>query len=171
LPYKQPISTAALLQKIVNKEKDSDDLSSAVPTLKHIIVIDRSGSSIKHIHCNITIDYNTLVVKNQGSCFPVQGEIDPDDIINIQFTSGTTSSPKAACLTHRNILNNGYFVGEGMELTEHDIVCCPPPLYHCFGLVLGLLAVMTHGRNIFLFSFSRVRFCPDNRCFNRKGSC
>jgi fatty-acyl-CoA synthase len=70
------------------------------------------------------------------------------DPINIQFTSGTTGFPKGATLTHRNILNNGYFVGEAMQLTEHDRLCIPVPLYHCFGMVLGNLACLTHGATI-----------------------
>jgi fatty-acyl-CoA synthase len=68
-----------------------------------------------------------------------------DDPINIQFTSGTTGSPKGACLTHHNVLNNGFFIGEAMQLTEHDRLCIPVPLYHCFGMVLGNLAALTHG--------------------------
>lgn len=68
-----------------------------------------------------------------------------DDAINIQFTSGTTGAPKGATLTHHNILNNGFFVGEAMQLTEHDKLCIPVPLYHCFGMVLGNLACTTHG--------------------------
>lgn len=68
-----------------------------------------------------------------------------DDPINIQFTSGTTGSPKGATLTHHNILNNGFFVGEAMRLTERDRLCIPVPLYHCFGMVLGNLACVTHG--------------------------
>ena len=67
------------------------------------------------------------------------------DAINIQFTSGTTGFPKGATLTHRNILNNGFFIGEAMKLTEHDRLCVPVPLYHCFGMVLGNLACLTHG--------------------------
>ena len=67
------------------------------------------------------------------------------DAINIQFTSGTTGFPKGATLTHRNILNNGFFIGEAMKLTEADRLCIPVPLYHCFGMVLGNLAVLTHG--------------------------
>lgn len=88
----------------------------------------------------------------------------PGMVCNLQFTSGTTGTPKAAMLTHlsvpttplpRNILtdhsnlvNNGRFVGDRMRLTSRDIICCPPPLFHCFGLVLGLLAVVTHGASI-----------------------
>ncbi|MEN3371777.1 AMP-binding protein [Dechloromonas sp. ZS-1] len=68
-----------------------------------------------------------------------------DDAINIQFTSGTTGSPKGATLTHHNVLNNGYFVGEAMRLTAADRLCIPVPFYHCFGMVLGNLAAVTHG--------------------------
>ncbi len=68
-----------------------------------------------------------------------------DDPINIQFTSGTTGAPKGATLTHHNILNNGYFIGEAMRLSDRDRVCIPVPLYHCFGMVLGNLACITHG--------------------------
>ena len=72
----------------------------------------------------------------------------PDDPINIQFTSGTTGFPKGATLTHSNILNNGYFIGEAMKLTQEDRLCIPVPLYHCFGMVLGNLACITHGATI-----------------------
>jgi fatty-acyl-CoA synthase len=68
-----------------------------------------------------------------------------DDPINIQFTSGTTGYPKGATLTHHNILNNGFFIGEAMRLTPGDRLCIPVPLYHCFGMVLGNLAALTHG--------------------------
>ena len=71
--------------------------------------------------------------------------LQPDEAINIQFTSGTTGSPKGATLTHFNILNNGYFVGEAMRVTERDRVCIPVPFYHCFGMVLGNLCCITHG--------------------------
>jgi len=68
-----------------------------------------------------------------------------DDAVNIQFTSGTTGSPKGVTLTHHNILNNGYFVGRAMRLTETDRICIPVPLYHCFGMVMGNLAAVTSG--------------------------
>ena len=74
--------------------------------------------------------------------------LDPQEPINIQFTSGTTGFPKGATLTHGNILNNGYFIGEAMKLTEADRLCIPVPLYHCFGMVLGNLACLTHGATI-----------------------
>ena len=68
-----------------------------------------------------------------------------DDAINIQYTSGTTGFPKGATLSHHMILNNGYFIGEGVHYTEHDRVCIPVPFYHCFGMVLGNLACTSHG--------------------------
>jgi len=72
-------------------------------------------------------------------------ELSVDDQINIQYTSGTTGFPKGATLSHHNILNNGYFVGEMIEYTEADKVCIPVPFYHCFGMVMGNLACTSHG--------------------------
>jgi fatty-acyl-CoA synthase len=74
-----------------------------------------------------------------------EAELQFDDPINIQYTSGTTGHPKGATLTHHNILNNGFFVGEALRLTEQDRICIPVPFYHCFGMVLGNLACITHG--------------------------
>jgi fatty-acyl-CoA synthase len=75
----------------------------------------------------------------------VEASLQFDDPINIQYTSGTTGFPKGATLTHHNILNNGFFIGETLKYTERDRVCIPVPFYHCFGMVLGNLACTTHG--------------------------
>lgn len=75
----------------------------------------------------------------------IASKISFDDPTNIQFTSGTTGAPKGATLTHHNILNNGYFVGEALGLSAVDRVCIPVPFYHCFGMVMGNLACLTHG--------------------------
>ncbi|OBA78523.1 AMP-binding protein [Mycobacterium sp. 1164966.3] len=75
----------------------------------------------------------------------IAATLDPRDPINIQYTSGTTGSPKGATLSHRNILNNGYLVGELLEYTEADRICIPVPFYHCFGMVMGNLAATSHG--------------------------
>jgi fatty-acyl-CoA synthase len=74
-----------------------------------------------------------------------QAELQFDDPINIQYTSGTTGFPKGATLTHHNILNNGYFVGHGCRYTEEDRICIPVPFYHCFGMVMGNLGATSHG--------------------------
>jgi fatty-acyl-CoA synthase len=79
-----------------------------------------------------------------------EGELDFDEPINIQYTSGTTGFPKGATLSHHNILNNGFFIGEILGYTPEDRVCIPVPFYHCFGMVLGNLAVVSHGACIVL---------------------
>ncbi len=79
-----------------------------------------------------------------------EAALNPDDPINIQYTSGTTGSPKGATLSHTNILNNGYFVGEGCHYSADDRVCIPVPYYHCFGMVMGNLACTSHGAAIVL---------------------
>ena len=79
-----------------------------------------------------------------------QASLDFDEVINIQYTSGTTGFPKGAMLTHHNILNNGFWIGERMRLSHHDRLCIPVPFYHCFGMVLGNLACVTHGATMVL---------------------
>ena len=83
--------------------------------------------------------------RHRAQLAELAGKLQFDDPINIQFTSGTTGTPKGATLTHHNILNNGYFIGEAQRLSDRDRVCIPVPLYHCFGMVLGNLACITHG--------------------------
>ena len=75
----------------------------------------------------------------------IEATLTPDDAINIQYTSGTTGFPKGATLSHHNILNNGYFVGELCGYTENDRICIPVPFYHCFGMVMGNLGATSHG--------------------------
>ncbi|WP_431981220.1 AMP-binding protein [Streptomyces qinglanensis] len=75
----------------------------------------------------------------------IAGTLSADDPVNIQYTSGTTGFPKGATLSHHNILNNGYFVGELCRYTEADRICLPVPFYHCFGMVMGNLAATSHG--------------------------
>jgi len=82
---------------------------------------------------------------DDGELATLAASLDPDDAINIQYTSGTTGFPKGATLTHRNILNNGYFVGRGCGYGPADRVCIPVPFYHCFGMVMGNLGAVTHG--------------------------
>ncbi len=98
----------------------------------------------------------------------------PDDPINIQYTSGTTGFPKGATLSHRNILNNGFFVGEACGYTPADRVCIPVPFYHCFGMVLGNLACTTHGAAMVVPSAgfnaaAALRACEQERCTSLYG--
>ena len=96
-----------------------------------------------------TSDWDELLVAGDGTgndeLRARMADLGCDDAINIQYTSGTTGFPKGATLSHHNILNNGWFVGEGCAYTEADRVCIPVPFYHCFGMVLGNLAATTHG--------------------------
>jgi fatty-acyl-CoA synthase len=74
--------------------------------------------------------------------------LDCHDVINMQYTSGTTGFPKGVMLTHHNILNNGFHIGERQRFTEAERLCLPVPLFHCFGLVLGVMAILTHGATL-----------------------
>ncbi len=101
-------------------------------------------------------------------------ELSFDDPINIQFTSGTTGRPKGATLTHHNILNNGYFVGELLHYSEHDRICIPVPFYHCFGMVMGNLAAISHGAAIIIPSAAfdpaaTLRAVQQERCTSLYG--
>lgn len=78
----------------------------------------------------------------------VKLHVAPHDVVNMQYTSGTTGFPKGVMLTHVNILNNGFAIGECQKFTMHDKLCLPSPLFHCFGIVLGMMAVLTHGSTV-----------------------
>ena len=120
-----------------------NDLTSArLPQLKLVIRLGRSRTA----GClNFEDVMQRATASDRERLAQIAVELQPDDAINIQFTSGTTGSPKGATLSHYNILNNGYFVGRGIELTERDRICIPVPLYHCFGMVMGNLAAIVHG--------------------------
>ncbi|MFF3458910.1 AMP-binding protein [Streptomyces sp. NPDC002730] len=92
---------------------------------------------------DVLLDAAGTVTDEQLAAREVQ--LSCDDAINIQYTSGTTGFPKGATLSHHNILNNGYFVGESVGYTEQDRICIPVPFYHCFGMVMGNLAATSHG--------------------------
>ncbi len=113
-----------------------DKVAASVPTLERTLCFD-------------TDDWDDLL--DAGESVPVDtlrsrsAELEPDDPINIQYTSGTTGRPKGATLSHVNILNNARFVGAGCGYTEHDRIGIPVPFYHCFGMVMGNLAATVHG--------------------------
>ncbi|MGA4950563.1 AMP-binding protein [Streptomyces lydicamycinicus] len=101
-------------------------------------------------------------------------ELTADDPVNIQYTSGTTGFPKGATLSHRNILNNGYWVGETLAYTEQDRVCLPVPFYHCFGMVMGNLGATSHGACIVIpapafDAAATLRAVQDERCTSLYG--
>ena len=116
--------------------------AAKLPHLKHVI---RMGP----VKTSGMFNFDDICAGASADDFSVladlQGKLKPDDAINIQFTSGTTGNPKGATLSHCNILNNGYLTGEAMRLTPSDKLCIPVPLYHCFGMVLAVLACISHG--------------------------
>jgi len=121
--------------------------SKRLPALQSVIVIGADP----HKGCFSFEDIEGLATASHLAMLNViKSRLQFDDPINIQFTSGTTGSPKPATLTHHNIVNNAYFVGRGMRLTEEDVLCVPVPMYHCFGMVLGVLAATVHGSTIVL---------------------
>ena len=113
-----------------------------LPALRNVVLLDNENTPG-------VLGWNTLLdaatAEPAESLQRISAILNFDDPINIQFTSGTTGQPKGATLSHHNLLNNGFFVGEAMRLTEQDRLCIPVPFYHCFGMVLGNLACVTHG--------------------------
>ncbi|PAT37563.1 AMP-binding protein [Vandammella animalimorsus] len=119
-----------------------------LPFLRHVFWIDVPGQGQEQPGMQRFSELLATGDANDPQVAQVQAGLKNTDPINIQFTSGTTGFPKGATLTHRNILNNGFFIGECMKLTPEDRLCIPVPLYHCFGMVLGNLACITHGSAI-----------------------
>lgn len=127
--------------------------AARLPTLRTVVWIDAAGSGVagQGDEQPGMLRFSTLMARGDAQdarIDAIAAQLHNTDPINIQFTSGTTGFPKGATLTHRNILNNGFFIGECMRLTPEDRLCIPVPLYHCFGMVLGNLACLTHGSTI-----------------------
>jgi fatty-acyl-CoA synthase len=125
------------------KETKNSDYAAMVgevrgdlPELERVVWLDDPGWEELHAEGEAVFD---------AALTERQGELSPEQPINIQYTSGTTGLPKGATLSHRNILNNGYLVGQGCRYDQTDRICIPVPFYHCFGMVMGNLAVLTHG--------------------------
>ena len=114
-----------------------EETAAGNPTLTRVVYLDDEESWTGLLASGDTVAAEGLAVR--------EAELSATDPINIQYTSGTTGFPKGATLSHRNILNNGYFVGELCRYTEQDRVAIPVPFYHCFGMVMGNLACSTHG--------------------------
>ncbi|EPS39710.1 hypothetical protein H072_6525 [Dactylellina haptotyla CBS 200.50] len=154
LPFKPPRSNVDLLRDIIpgfegrSKSGTGRVETEVAPSLQNVVIVDNSAGRIDSSTFRYFSSYKNVFEDGGSNPAPLNIEMSPDDICNIQFTSGTTAMPKAASLTHINILNNGKFIGDRMRLTETDVVVCPPPLFHCFGCVLGYSACMTHGSAI-----------------------
>jgi acyl-CoA synthetase (AMP-forming)/AMP-acid ligase II len=147
LSRKPPRDNGELLRRICPGVDGTRNIESeAVPSLRQIVLVDNSAGRVNVKNMKAAVQFEDLLDGSQRA-LEDQG-LHKDDVVNIQFTSGTTSMPKAACLSHRSILNNGLQIGDRMLLTEHDVICCPPPLFHCFGCILGYMASATHGSSI-----------------------
>jgi fatty-acyl-CoA synthase len=142
-----------------------EEVAGDCPELREVIYLGEPG-------------WTDLIADGQAvpaSDLPAVAErLDMDDPINIQYTSGTTGFPKGATLSHHNILNNGYLVGEGCGYTAEDRICVPVPFYHCFGMVMGNLAASTHGACVVIPAagfdpVATLRAVRDERCTSLYG--
>jgi fatty-acyl-CoA synthase len=148
-PYKTT-DFAALLREVCPELEDSapGQLSAArLPQLRTVIALGAQSVGGANTWQQVMamaheVSPDLLAARQRSLNF--------DDAINIQYTSGTTGLPKGATLSHHSILNNGFFIGQRMRFTERDRLCIPVPFYHCFGMVLGNLACVTHGATMVL---------------------
>ena len=145
-----------------------------LPQLRSVVWIDEPGQADE---AGGVLRFSELLQRGRADdarLGAIAATLKATDPINIQFTSGTTGFPKGATLTHRNILNNGFFIGEAMRLSPADRLCIPVPLYHCFGMVLGNLACFTHGATIVypndgFDALSVLQAVQDERCTGLHG--
>lgn len=145
LPYRKPQSTRPVLDHVAEV--------AAVALGKIILVHSDPAEAPSHTPYG-TVDFDWLMSLHQGQVLPVQTQLSSQDTINLQFTSGTTSTPKAVCLSHWNILNNAYIGGALFGMTEEDTLPCTMPLYHCGGLVKVVLMAMAFGAGVIIPSES-----------------
>ena len=137
--------------------------------LPHLTTVIRMGDEHTPGAFNVSDVMKLGGAAEQSRLGDIGAGLQPDDAINIQFTSGTTGSPKGATLTHCNILNNGYFLGKMLKFTIEDRLAVPMPMYHCFGMVMGTLNCMAHGATMVLPSpgfdpLETLRAVQDERC-------
>ncbi|KAJ7151137.1 hypothetical protein C8R46DRAFT_1358051 [Mycena filopes] len=137
------IRTSAYLEMLKDRLPD-------LHTLRNLVVVNNAGKFTAEPVLQSQIDWREIMVWDESAPEgrlqkEISTSLEKDDVINLQFTSGTTGAPKAVSLTHSNLLNNGLSIARCMYLTEKDVLCNVPPLFHCFGLVLGNLAAWSHG--------------------------
>jgi len=141
-----PEIVSELLPEIAKQGNSLNLHSERLPLLNHIIYAPHDESEA--IPENYTSWQAFMALGDTVSdeeLAAVRSTLDCMEIINMQYTSGTTGFPKGVMLTHHNIVNNGFFIGENMRFTEDDRLCIPVPFFHCFGLVLAIMAALTHG--------------------------
>ncbi|KAL2135998.1 hypothetical protein VTI74DRAFT_5885 [Chaetomium olivicolor] len=163
LPYKacRGRSNLPLIQDMVSDLRSGRVESPTIPTLKTVVVVDNSAShplsefpplaSLRSLtpFSSLIPDLTSIPASSFAArTITPDSPLSATDTINIQFTSGTTSTPKAAMLSHTGILNNGALIAHRMGLDPSDLIICPPPLFHCFGSVLGYMATATTGAAI-----------------------
>ena len=141
------VSYVDIINELCPELKDSEPgklQSKTLPLLKTVIFVgprEKTPAGMYNFEDVYDMASGTSEVEQQA----VQNSLDPDDIINMQYTSGTTGFPKGVQLSHYNIMNNGKFIGDCMQFTENDRLCITVPLFHCFGIVLASMASMSHG--------------------------
>jgi fatty-acyl-CoA synthase len=147
-----------LISELSAANPRNDLRSEKFPCLRRIICLKEAAGVSSRTEstsaCAGTLPWEEFLKLAEGVAQPAvtssQNALGFDDVINIQYTSGTTGFPKGAMLTHHNILNNALFIGQRMKFTERDRLCIPVPFYHCFGMVLGNLVCLTHGATMVL---------------------
>ncbi|MET9291426.1 AMP-binding protein [Streptomyces sp. NPDC003077] len=159
------VLVSALHHKTSDYRRMVEQVRSGSPALRDVVYIgDRTWDGL--LAAGATVPHDRLAA--------AEARVGAEDPVNIQYTSGTTGFPKGATLSHRNILNNGYWVGETIDYTEEDRICLPVPFYHCFGMVMGNLAATSHGACIVIPAPSfeaaaTLRAVQDERCTSLYG--
>lgn len=126
--------------------------SQSLPFLKNVIHV---GEGARDGMLNWEALYEMGASVSDEELYAVQKSLDVHDVVNMQYTSGTTGFPKGVMLTHFNIVNNGKSIGDRMKFTHQDRLCIPVPLFHCFGCVLGVMAAITHGTSMIMVEYFR----------------
>lgn len=136
------------------ESRGGDVQSERLPFLKRIILMTEREEEGMYTWSELLSHAENVTDERLETRFT---SLDPDDVINIQYTSGTTGFPKGVMLTHYNIVNNGKIIGDHMELTEEDRICIPVPFFHCFGCVLGTMAAVTHASTMVVIEQFKVK--------------